>query len=764
MNSTKNRLFGFTITFLLFSLIGCNTANPNSSIDSNPTSSSGETSSEEVPPSTCDHQYVTTFVEPTMTDKGYDLHKCSKCGHEYRDNYTGLFNESQEEDGLSFLFIGNSYTFFVSENAYPYTNSSFMNFKMIAESAGFVLGVDNVTTGGYSLMQHADPTNDDGALLRQKLEENYYDLAFMQEQSVTPVTRPAKFYEGARSVNKLLKAKNIRGCFYETWGRKAESTDLERYGLTNDTMTQILIGNYGAIADELDLPVSHVGTAFFDVYNNHGDIIDLYNSDNYHPSLFGSYLIAYVHYATVYGRSPVGMDVFGYQYEGILQQAAHDAVFGESILREEYRTSSVGIGLTISESERTIDLDPTIPDEFVNTGYHKGVGDWTITKDDNGITSFASKTNKCSLLFDQELFEGSGTLSFDLKVDGNFTGASTQGIVFGSSSDQISWTTSSDTFYTVGRDRYGHMGLTTIFRGGVGNEDAINPSIDLIMEDVTRTYNIKLVVDRTNWIIKSYVNGEFAGFSTMGDHLTGKYIGISSGLNGGAIISNIQVNGKGLNVTIDEGDIPPEEEVLDFEEFTDDADVNITHDGVKRATNEQGHKAFYCYGENGMFVLKNITLTNNMTFEFDAKFSADYSGACVQGVALGCPDANYSSYSIGASGQIGRLKSGKTGGVVIENDTEKTKATQIGWGYATQTAKGDALNAMTDATKTYHIKVIYRYISDTNIEADLYVNTVFSRSLSFTSASHNFGSYIGFTNGKDGDAIYSNIQIGGSFL
>lgn len=713
----------------------------------------------------CNHIYEESFVEPTIDEKGYTLHHCTKCGHEYKDGYTGLFTEEEEQAGLSFLFIGNSYTFFVSNNTYPYQRSTFMNFKEIAESAGFEVEVDNVTTGGYSLLQHADPTNDDGALLREKLQNGAYDLAFMQEQSVTPVTKPAAFYEGARKVYGLLQEQGIRGCMYETWGRKAESADLARYGLTNDTMTQILIGNYAAIADELGIPVSHAGTAFYDVYTNHKDIIELYNADNFHPSLYGAYLIAYVHYATVYGLSPVGLDVFGYQYEEILQQAAHDAVFGPSILRDEYKTSSVGVGLTIPEEEKTVELDAAVPTEFLNTGYHLGVGGWNITKDENGIATFVSTGGKDSLIFDTELFEGSGTISFNLKVDGTFTGASTQGVVFGSSIDQISWTTGNDTFYTVGRDKEGHMGITSIIQGSVGNFDGYDPSKEVVMPDITKTYNIKLVIDRERaWTIKSFVDGEYAGLLIMGDHLLGKYVGLSSGLNGGATISNIQINGKGLNVDLNEVTPPDEPEEYDYVEINTDTDVNVTRGAVKLATNAQGHKVYNLSGENAMIVIKDYTLTNDMAFEFDVKWSNDYSGACTQGVVLGCSTATFTPYLEGASAHIGRLKSGKVGGVVIENSSDKTKPADVQWKYASQISSGDALNAMKNADTTYHVKVVYRYVSEKSIEADLYVNDVLARSLSYTSTTYNFGEYFGFSNGKDGSATFSNIKIGGNIL
>lgn len=37
--------------------------------------------------SSCNHDYEKTYVDATYTSKGYTLHKCSKCGHSYKDDY-----------------------------------------------------------------------------------------------------------------------------------------------------------------------------------------------------------------------------------------------------------------------------------------------------------------------------------------------------------------------------------------------------------------------------------------------------------------------------------------------------------------------------------------------------------------------------------------------------------------------------------------------------------------------------------------------------
>ena len=36
----------------------------------------------------CNHNYITEIVKPTYDNEGYTLHKCTKCGYSYKDNYT----------------------------------------------------------------------------------------------------------------------------------------------------------------------------------------------------------------------------------------------------------------------------------------------------------------------------------------------------------------------------------------------------------------------------------------------------------------------------------------------------------------------------------------------------------------------------------------------------------------------------------------------------------------------------------------------------
>lgn len=237
------------------------------------------------------------------------------------------------------LFIGNSYTYY---------NDSPMIFRMIANGQGYDPIVRSVTKGGYYLRQFLDPSDNYGAQAHAELTGSTpYDVVFLQEQTTNPALSPADFYTNVRLLNRMIRAKGATTVLYQTWGRKTGSDTLTQNGWTNETMTYRIAAAYEAIAEEIGAKLSPVGSAFYDIFTNHPEI-ELYNEDKSHPSFSGSYLAALCHYATLYGESPVGVrfvpsDITAGQAL-LLQTAAHQAVFGASIVPESYKTVSVGVG------------------------------------------------------------------------------------------------------------------------------------------------------------------------------------------------------------------------------------------------------------------------------------------------------------------------------------------------------------------------------------------------------------------------------------
>ena len=246
---------------------------------------------------------------------------------DYFKCYSPLDSDYTSMQDLKVLFVGNSFTYY---------NESWNIFANIAASEGYRVTVDSVTSGGYTLEQMNNPQDKVGSILHKKLETNQYDIVVLQEHSTRPISQPSLFFDSVRDLKIKIDQNGAKIILCERIGSESN---------TSYSMFQKLIASHNAIAEELGIDVSHVGTALYDIYTNNSQI-DIYGVDRAHPSKLGSYVIALTHYATIYGKSPIGINYKYFEDEvnqRIIEQAVHDAVFGESILDAEYRVSSEGV-------------------------------------------------------------------------------------------------------------------------------------------------------------------------------------------------------------------------------------------------------------------------------------------------------------------------------------------------------------------------------------------------------------------------------------
>jgi len=82
----------------------------------------------------------------------------------------------------------------------------------------------------------------------------------------------------------------------------------------------------------LELIVVPAGVAWRNADSIHG-IPNLYDADNYHPSIYGTYLVACLMLAKIWKQNPVGNSYYPAQIDGstalLLQQLAWDTVQNE---------------------------------------------------------------------------------------------------------------------------------------------------------------------------------------------------------------------------------------------------------------------------------------------------------------------------------------------------------------------------------------------------------------------------------------------------
>ena len=225
------------------------------------------------------------------------------------------------------LFLGNSYT---AVNNLP------LLVQELAASGGYDLYVDKYTPGGYTL---AFPTN--GHLYNQtsldKIAAEKWDYVVLQEQSQFPVIeyyRNNFTFPGARSLDSIIEQNNscTQTMFYMTWGRKNGgqqcidgncSVDFVDYAHMQDSLASA----YLWMSNDLETPVAPVGLAWKKSIIEYGDPIELFATDQSHPSLAGSYLAACVYYAAIYHESPEGLSYHAGLEEG-------DAIYLQMIAAE----------------------------------------------------------------------------------------------------------------------------------------------------------------------------------------------------------------------------------------------------------------------------------------------------------------------------------------------------------------------------------------------------------------------------------------------
>jgi len=195
----------------------------------------------------------------------------------------------------SVLFIGNSY---IGVNDLPNT------FRQVALSLGDTVTTSAQTPGGYTLNGHATTPATINAI-----ESQPWDFVVLQEQSQLGAL-PFDVTDteiGALQLVAVIEQNDecTYPVFYMTWGRQngdALNCPDFPFMCSYDGMQQGLRDNYVALAEANDAYVSPVGVAWKQVRDTH-PFINLYNPDESHPSVEGTYLAACVFYCTLFQQS-----------------------------------------------------------------------------------------------------------------------------------------------------------------------------------------------------------------------------------------------------------------------------------------------------------------------------------------------------------------------------------------------------------------------------------------------------------------------------
>lgn len=228
------------------------------------------------------------------------------------------------------LFVGNSYTYV---NDLPHTVAQF------ATAMGDTLDYDSSTPGGYTLQQHSTY-----AATLSKIAQGGWDYVVLQEQSQLPSFPPAQVeqqvYPYAHTLDSLIHAADscTETVFYMTWGKKnGDASNCASYPpiCTYQGCQDRLSASYTEMSQLNHATIAPAGEAWRRVIGQN-QAFDLYQFDQSHPSIYGTYLTAAVFYEILF-RKYVIIDSF--VTPGIsstdaidLRQAAH-AVVADSLAK-----------------------------------------------------------------------------------------------------------------------------------------------------------------------------------------------------------------------------------------------------------------------------------------------------------------------------------------------------------------------------------------------------------------------------------------------
>jgi len=197
------------------------------------------------------------------------------------------------------LFIGNSYT---GVNNLPQIIAN------IALPEGDTLIFDSNTPGGQTLQGHSNNT-----VTRNKIMAGNWNYVVLQEQSQLPSFSLAQVQQSvfpyARLLDSLIKTYNpcAETMFYMTWGRKngdASNCPVWPPVCTYNGMDSLLFLRYMMLAENNNALVSPVGAVWRYIRENYPSI-ELYQADESHPSLAGSYAAACCFYTTIFRKNPL---------------------------------------------------------------------------------------------------------------------------------------------------------------------------------------------------------------------------------------------------------------------------------------------------------------------------------------------------------------------------------------------------------------------------------------------------------------------------
>lgn len=308
--------------------------------------------------------------------------------------YFITYSFAQSHQKRKVLFLGNSYT---------YVNNLPQLIYDIALANGDTLVFDSNCPGGHTFNNHFN-----NATSLSKINAQAWDCVILQAQSQEPSFSPtqvaAQTLPYAIKLDSLIKNNNActETVFYETWGRKnGDASNCGSYPpiCTYIGMQNRLRASYKLFADTTHGIMSPAGEAWRKSIDQN-PTLELYSSDQSHPSLEGSYLTACVFYETLFHKSVLsntytaGVSSINVTY---LQQIAHDVVNDSLLTWNIGKYNPCGTtGITSISSDKIITLFPNPARNVLQTNtnaqykIYDVLGDLCLSGDKSNVINIES--------------------------------------------------------------------------------------------------------------------------------------------------------------------------------------------------------------------------------------------------------------------------------------------------------------------------------------------------------------------------------------
>lgn len=201
---------------------------------------------------------------------------------------------------IKILFVGNSYI---------YVNDLPKTVYDLALSKGDSISYTTQAIGGASAMSLWNTST-----VTASIAQGGWDYVVIQCQSQEPAFSPSQVatdtYPYVKKLDSLVQVTNTcaETMFFMTWGRKnGDAANAPFYPLigTYEGMQSRLRESYLMFAQDFTASVSPVGVAWKNVRTQYPSI-ELYNPDESHPSIYGTYLAACVFYSSIFHKPATG--------------------------------------------------------------------------------------------------------------------------------------------------------------------------------------------------------------------------------------------------------------------------------------------------------------------------------------------------------------------------------------------------------------------------------------------------------------------------